>query len=1143
MLRARSLLPALLGTLLMAACCLTVVLADELEDEHALSMEFETPHTDWAQPYALGKTRVLFFSNGRGTKAREIIELMQRFDIEAEAIYWARIVDTTIDQWHGGEAAHRRIARLLEERWDCYIFHEARLSDLTLEEQYSLLVPVTEGAGIVFIGTDDDRVLKDKNLLTELPPMLEGRGVGEAYRVKQGRGIRLPARPKLDYHVGWETEYDYWQERLGRAVLWAAGKEPQTSLEAAVQQAEISRDDLPGVRAAASWDAPEGFDVDLELRLTREDGLRLPLVSTEGKEDEEFIESELPALSAGRYHLDAFLRSKRGVENWVTTPFTVTSERGVAEVSLARDWGEVGEELTGSVRLEGEPAAGERLDVRLVDRHNRILAGQELSASDSPVEFELAVEPWMPMLLRVEASLSDAEGEVSTAYAYYHVTKRNRGRFNFLVWDHPSDTLGPYAEEALARLGMTLQLSGGNPPVQVAAYDVAWVPYTTRILAPHDDSGIMQPHCWNDEPAIDQYVQGIVDKYGGARAHGVFTYSLGDETVTRGSCVHPACLEAYRNYLEQEYVDIASLNASWGSDYGTFADVALLDPTDNDAAVALRGKNYPRWYDRQAFQCYNFVQFCSRFAEKYAQMDPQGRTGFEGAGRFDRGDDFDLIVRTNGFWSPYPGPGDEVIRSIADRDFPRANWMGYTKDADSLLSKYWRMVTRGMDAVWWWRWDNIGRFHGLLMPHLGPFPAIKDMTKDTQIVRDGLGDLLICSEMQDDGIAMLYSHPSAYTNRIEAGSSYGSYAGAHVAWHKTIRDLGLQFRYVTDRMMRLGEFDASRFRVLILPQAEALGSAEAEVIRDFVNRGGHVIADVRPAIYDGHCKPLEAGLLDELFGVERSGGAEAAPLELAVKIGDGPELTVQKATVDPTVTVAGGKSLGQAGDHPVFITNEVGKGRAVLLNVGMLSLPDITTPEAPEEAARIFADLFEAAGVTPTIRLTDTRGRRLRNVETVRWLNGNAEIVALFREHGEQQKARVTFAEPKHVHNLRDRRVHPKTDGLSLTIIPSRATFLVLTDRPVGNPTLRFGQGAVARGAVATLHLSAPGGTGLHAFRVRGILPDGQPADWFSKVVVADADGQQLPVPIALNDPVGDWRFEATELFTNKTVKASLKVE
>ena len=215
----------------------------------------------------------------------------------------------------------------------------------------------------------------------------------------------------------------------------------------------------------------------------------------------------------------------------------------------------------------------------------------------------------------------------------------------------------------------------------------------------------------------------------------------------------------------------------------------------------------------------------------------------------------------------------------------------------------------------------------------------------------------------------------------------------------------------------------------------------------------------------------------------------------------------------------------------------------MLLNVGILSLPDITTKEAPEEAAEAFAALFELAGVTPAIRLTDTKGRRLRNIEVVRWLNGESEIVALFRESGEQQKARLTLAEPRHVHNLRDRKVQSEAEGLSLTILPSRATFLALTDRPVGDSKLSFGQGSAARGTVAMLDLYPPDGIGLHAYRVRATLPDGQPADWLDEVVIADADGQRVPVPIALNDPIGDWRFEATELFTNKTFRASLKIE
>ncbi|MBM4081629.1 MAG: hypothetical protein FJ278_18135, partial [Planctomycetes bacterium] len=67
----------------------------EIEAEHNVVSEFVTPHTAWAKPYALGKTRALFFVRGHGTDPREVCELMQRFDLDAKMVFWARIVDTT----------------------------------------------------------------------------------------------------------------------------------------------------------------------------------------------------------------------------------------------------------------------------------------------------------------------------------------------------------------------------------------------------------------------------------------------------------------------------------------------------------------------------------------------------------------------------------------------------------------------------------------------------------------------------------------------------------------------------------------------------------------------------------------------------------------------------------------------------------------------------------------------------------------------------------------------------------------------------------------------------------------------------------------------------------------------------------------
>jgi hypothetical protein len=46
--------------------------AAELEVDHNVRATFTTPHTKWATPYALGKTRVLFFLRGHDTEPREV---------------------------------------------------------------------------------------------------------------------------------------------------------------------------------------------------------------------------------------------------------------------------------------------------------------------------------------------------------------------------------------------------------------------------------------------------------------------------------------------------------------------------------------------------------------------------------------------------------------------------------------------------------------------------------------------------------------------------------------------------------------------------------------------------------------------------------------------------------------------------------------------------------------------------------------------------------------------------------------------------------------------------------------------------------------------------------------------------------------
>jgi beta-galactosidase len=1113
----------------------------ELEVDHALTFDFPTPHTDWAQPYAGERTRVLFFTDGRGTNPRECVELMQRFDLDAEAVFYARIVDSSESHWHGGDIGIQRMNALLDRRWDCYVFLKMNLEHMSAEQQYKLLKPVTEGAGLVFVGSDDPRVLKDANQLADLPPILARGPVGAAFTVGRGRGIRLPAQPAIEYHEGWEVEYDYWAERLGRAILWAAGHEPKVTLTVDVG---------PGTFV---WDAPKNLTVNYQgevrgnnarvrLRVRAAGGPSIDL--PERPAAERAFSFQVGALPAGDYHADAWIVSDAGVESWTSAQFTVTAPLTVGGVLLDADWGEIGDSIRGRAIVEGAPGADDQLRVGLFDRRGRLLAQQVMPARAGDTRFEFRIEPWMPMLVRVDAALfSNPPGDapattIDSAYAYSRVTKRHQDRFNFLIWDVPTGTLAPYAEQSLAENGMTLQLKSGNPPLIVSAFDVAWVPYTTRIMTPKTEDGIMQPFCWNDTEAVQAHVTAKAQEYLGSRQSGVYVWSLGDEVTTQGSCLSPHCAQAYREYLREVYGDLDALNESWTTNFEDWADVGLSKPGDNDEANSLAQGNYPRWFDRRAFQSYNFVQFCRAYDAAYTAIDPVARTGFEGAGRFAAGDDLDLIMRENEFWSPYPGVADEVVRSLATPDFPRSNWMGYTKDADSLLSKYWRMITRGMTSVWWWRWDCIGRFHGWLAPDLRPFPAVVEIQRDTQIVRDGLGDLLMRSEMQDDGIAMLYSYPAQFACAVEDGPSYGAYEADHVATHRILRDLGYQFRYVTDRMLRLGEFDADRYRLLILPRIEALGPQEAEVIREFVRGGGVVIADVRPAIYDGHCKPSAQGLLDDVFGITTDG--RAAAVKADAQIGDGP--TIENLMIDPTVRLRGGSARGMAGDTPVWIENRFGEGVAILLNFTFAGFPGLHVADTPAEMAALMQGLISRQDTHPAaLRMLDAGGGRLRNIEAVRWVNGDTELLALFREMGNGETATIVLPAARHVYDLRNRKYLGETARFETAIIPARATFFALCERPVQPPTVVIDPATGERGQVATATIAVRGAEGLYAFKLTGSAA-GTEMDWLEQVVITGSEPVQVPIPVAYNDPTGEYRITARELFSNQEFAATLRV-
>ncbi|MGQ9731406.1 MAG: beta-galactosidase trimerization domain-containing protein [Candidatus Zipacnadales bacterium] len=1163
----------------------------EVDEDNSLASDLVTPHKDWATGYAGGKIRALFFLytgpydgtwEDTGTRVREAVELLQRFDIDGEAVLFCG----RDENWafHGLALGEERAERLLEKRYDLYVIGGFPFERLPAKMQYDILKQVAEGAGLLCCGPPAKDFMVDRRRLTPTPealvkgiPPLDGKLPAEyvsAYQLGKGRGVWLnysayALTPSHPFTWRGLTEYDYWMLLVGRAALWAASCDGEISVVSvlAPEGVHVARGvGQPIGDIVLSTRAQQAREVTVELSLRgAQDGLNIPLGETKITLDPNQplrLPVQLPVLCTGDYFVDVVVRSGRGVEACGAGLLTVESDFGIAEVTLDRTFIEQGETIHGTVLLRGPVPGLASLRVDLRDSYGRVLRRMDLRLETGRKEyrFEYTADPFATILMRATATLSLDGKEVETKEAEFTVPKRRHGRHNFVMWDAPRDVLGYYAVRKLREAGQDVFLLGSfsksTQPPTLRALDASLVPYSTRILDPKDENGYMQPCCWNDEPAVTKHIQQIVDNQSALREQGVYVYSLGDEGVTLGCCVHPACIAAYRQYLAAQYKTIEALNASWGTEYASFDEVDLLDHKDN-MEVAAAKTCFPRWFDRQAFARYNLMQFSRRFVEAYKVLDPQAITGFEGTGGF--GDDYDLILNINGFYGPYPSIGDDIIRSAAPRSLVRSNWMGYSKTGDALSDAAWRMVMKGMSSIWYWMWSGIGNWRGYLRPTLDYWPMIEDLMAEMRPVRQGLGDLLLNVDMLHSGIAILYSVPSALSHRLEGGGQFINPHTTHSTWTQLTYDLGLDFRYLTTKMLMDGQLDTSEFKVLLLPMTQALSAAEAAAIRRFAENGGTVIADVRPGIYDGHCKPLMPGALDDLFGIERTGrgaGVESS-LSLDVTLEDQTlEADLGKVRVDPDVRATIAQSLAQLplGDQetPVLLINKVGRGRAILLN---FQLPTADPREPSAVAGRkLLAWLYRLSDTAAPITVTAPDGGPLPLTETRVWRTGAALVFGLWRhmenvwfspksgtQAGEPVPVRVTLPTPQHVYDLRAQRYLGRVTEINTRLRWGRATFYLALPYRIGPLKVNLSPRRPQAGEAITarLRLDVPDQTKeTFAVYVEVLDPDGQEQLWGRQVVLLNGGRGEAQIARAYNDQTGLWRIRATELFSNQTAEA-----
>ncbi|MHB9024095.1 MAG: beta-galactosidase [Armatimonadota bacterium] len=408
----------------------------------------ETPHVDWAAPYANGPVRVLWIGDP-GHRLREAIELMQRSDFAITILQVPNILPS-----FGKETAMRaffrgKMAELLKRDYDVIVVTSAAFSEETWLLE-SIVARVQDGCGVVAVhdlsqwwrgdkgklelfhalsplsygygGQKAVPTRKTAHPVTEGVPFLlwpatsvhnsvldkdatalavinnapiiaagqcgKGRAVGVYFTSWSFNGGIIPA--PLDPAEGalWGDYYEPVYACWLKALAWAAKKEPKVTVNAP-EVAPCTAGETPKLTLGLYDQRPQSGKLSLRFRLQDPYGQEIPgkIVVRPGSSTER-LDIELPALAInGLHRLDYWVLRGKAVENFGSVALKV--DNGVPfAVEALQSVGALGG--TAKYRVKTGGAAG-TLAVRGIDDAERVFLDRQLPVTDGQtVEVDLS---------------------------------------------------------------------------------------------------------------------------------------------------------------------------------------------------------------------------------------------------------------------------------------------------------------------------------------------------------------------------------------------------------------------------------------------------------------------------------------------------------------------------------------------------------------------------------------------------------------------------------------------------------------------------------------------------------------------------------------------------------------------------------
>jgi hypothetical protein len=601
---------------------------------------------------------------------------------------------------------------------------------------------------------------------------------------------------------------------------------------------------------------------------------------------------------------------------------------------------------------------------------------------------------------------------------------------------------------------------------------------------------------------------------------------------------NPHTLEEFRSWLKQEYGSLASLNKEWRTN---FADWSQVVPYTTEEA--RKSRNFAPWADHRTFMEITFARAYQAARDAAVEGDPDAHIAVSGtqATNAYNGADWSRLDRVIDDFLSYDGGNQwDMHRSFAKPNSMIGFWTGYGSHGLAVQNAIWTAAIHNVLH------PNIFWMYSFLNPDLTYSASARDMGRAFSSLKfEGVGKLLMESERRQDGIALYYSMPSIHAATILGyhqrssdddeevpEKAHLSFAANRDGWVKTIKDLGLQFDFISSEDVAKNPIPLEKYKVVILPLAFALSDEEIRNLRDFVSRGGVVVADFSPGLMDEHCAWRSGDSVNQLFG--------------ATVISDKREIGLPNANV----------SLGNA------IERSFGKGWTIYLNTVWDQYPK---QRANNFGGAVYRELARAvldkAGVRPSITVTSPDGHPVAQAQIARYRFGDSEVLAIVKENVElkgtvgrdgvttyndaklgqvaRQELTIKLPEKRFVTDIRSGKQFGYTDVVHTSILIGDAIVLALS--PVEKKIKLDGASSAARGEHVRLSLVSTSSNG-NLIRCHVFGPDGTRLAMYSSNVLLDGERGSFVLPFALNDKPGKYQLRATDVLSGASVEKTIEL-